>query len=1687
MSFGQKSPAAKNYYQQALADTAARRDSSAAINFFQAASEEIKITAADYSFAGKSFLQAGQYFAYKKNYGKAHQAYYLSVEQYRKAKKPEEIFNVFSFIGTLYDKARYSVEIFDLPKSDKMETILAYRSVWTVKKLKDNKAEILLDGGSNDGIYEGAEGEVYGKYRSEMKDRSNVLLGSATITKVLPNTSLATVQLINPTDSFYMLYPEDMVSIPIRFPPKNQKDIFLEVALLNIRFVDNERLWLAHPRMLMYYSTPELEKEVYNFMKQEVVEIYDMIKDDTNPTYTTPTTAGRFKGKNLVEAMRITKTEDLKAFLGFVRSFPGKYMGGTWKISETYATWIINNSPYGSNELMDSLLAAKTEASIKDLIEENKKQIEGFHERWIVDVQDMAIVGNFAEAYRWNKIIQKVAVIMENDDLIGWSLFNLAKVQDADKKKDEAIATYKKAQAAFEKAGDLKGQSFCINNIGSIYSEKYQYKEAQLSFEEALKLRLKKMLTDSSDQVKIEVARAYTGIASALYNQSKYTEAIEQYRKAASILELVKNLEARKNIAGVYRQIGKSFEKMSDFQQAAGFYQSEYNIQKALGDVEAQADALDNQGYLTSTVGKYREAYNIYNQAYKLHLQAGNKNDAGFSMSSMGQTLWSLGKYDSAITAHNQAIALRQEVDNKKGQAYSWKKLAGLYKESGNPQKSTDAYQKALELYKLVDDKEEYGGLLQDMGSNFSKVKDNVNAIKYFSDALQVFRSMKLKKKESDVLTEIGNVYYQDKNFSKADEYFLQAMVIQKEINDRSGLMYSYINHALVTQFLHEKYVEAISQMRLGLQLAHETNSEANIAYCQQNIGALYSYLNMYDSAKQYYDKALALYKKLGDKKGEADMDINYGYYYNYRGDFAAGRDAFEKALAIGKEINNNYTIAAANSAISALLYLQGSFNDALSRYKDILKIYEENDNPWGIASVYVDMGNTRNRQGEFEMAINYYKQADSMYKKLKLTKPQATTANNIGTIYYHQGDYVRAMQQFNQTMSLLEIHKDDPSFMALLKGNIGEVYLEQKKYAEADKWLNESLAMAKKQENFRQIYQTSLTLARLKTITKDRKTAEHYFLVADTMIKRTGEKPSMIELLQSWGQLLYDDNRIEAAEQKLLESIRLSKETGFKNYQWKAHSTLGDIRIKQGKNDEGLAELKNAIQVVEEIKSKIVGGDEAKKIFSSGETVVDLYQKMVVYLKKMGRVEEALVYMEKANNENVKLRMNAGDLTYADAATNEAVLKEKELRSKEASYEKELLEEKSKPENLQHKEKIGKLEEMRSIAASQYKAYVKDLKARYPNLQAFKTVDPDEFMEQRRRIPADVAVISYLTTEKEISVFVVMKDTIFIKDIPIDRKRLEDKISAFYKLNARTSLTSAEERRGGKVGVDKAKATAVNENRIDLAAELYEILVGPVMPAISNKARVALVPSGFLSFIPFDALVNKKTNGAPVYFGAEKQLFYANKISTLTNGGEQMGEMKMIAVGNADKSLKYAESEVNLLHSKFTTSIKYVREQATRKNVLGKRGEYNVLHLATHGILDYTNANNSYLVLASDPSTGDDGKLTIAQIQEMTDIDQFRLITLSACETAVFREIAEGWPISTASAFIEMGVSTVIATLWQVDDKATSLLMEKFYDNIKTMDKVAALQNAQIYLSKQPGYSDPYYWAPFQLVGFWK
>ena len=105
-------------------------------------------------------------------------------------------------------------------------------------------------------------------------------------------------------------------------------------------------------------------------------------------------------------------------------------------------------------------------------------------------------------------------------------------------------------------------------------------------------------------------------------------------------------------------------------------------------------------------------------------------------------------------------------------------------------------------------------------------------------------------------------------------------------------------------------------------------------------------------------------------------------------------------------------------------------------------------------------------------------------------------------------------------------------------------------------------------------------------------------------------------------------------------------------------------------------------------------------------------------------------------------------------------------------------------------------------------------------------------------------------------------------------------------------------------------------------------------------------------------------------------------------------------------------------------------------------------------------------------------------------DLTKSKLVTLSACQTALGPEATGGEIMGLAQAFIRFGggVPSVVASLWKVDDEATSDLMTAFYDALLGSDEPAtrldALRNAKRELLDDPYFAHPYFWAPFILIG---
>jgi CHAT domain-containing protein len=143
----------------------------------------------------------------------------------------------------------------------------------------------------------------------------------------------------------------------------------------------------------------------------------------------------------------------------------------------------------------------------------------------------------------------------------------------------------------------------------------------------------------------------------------------------------------------------------------------------------------------------------------------------------------------------------------------------------------------------------------------------------------------------------------------------------------------------------------------------------------------------------------------------------------------------------------------------------------------------------------------------------------------------------------------------------------------------------------------------------------------------------------------------------------------------------------------------------------------------------------------------------------------------------------------------------------------------------------------------------------------------------------------------------------------------------------------------------------------------------------------------------------------------------------------------------------------------------------------------YPIVHLATHGQFSSNAAETFILTWDERVNVKDFDRLLRSRLGEQQSIE---LLVLSACETASGDSRAA---LGLAGAAIRSGARSTAATLWQVNDESTAIFMAEFYKQLvlSKVSKAEALRNAQLMLLKNPQYRNPYFWAPFILVGNWQ
>ena len=180
---------------------------------------------------------------------------------------------------------------------------------------------------------------------------------------------------------------------------------------------------------------------------------------------------------------------------------------------------------------------------------------------------------------------------------------------------------------------------------------------------------------------------------------------------------------------------------------------------------------------------------------------------------------------------------------------------------------------------------------------------------------------------------------------------------------------------------------------------------------------------------------------------------------------------------------------------------------------------------------------------------------------------------------------------------------------------------------------------------------------------------------------------------------------------------------------------------------------------------------------------------------------------------------------------------------------------------------------------------------------------------------------------------------------------------------------------------------------------------------------------------------------------------------------------------------LPYISSELQTIE-KFYESRILINQNFLVSNIEEtlKNEDYAILHIASHA--QFENELDKTFLLTFD------GKLTIDSLNQHIGLLQFRdnpleLLTLSACETAAGDELAA---LGLAGIAVKAGARSALATLWHINDLASSVLVSEFYQQLQTpnMTRAEALQQAKLKLLNDRRFQHPGYWSPFLLIGSW-
>jgi CHAT domain-containing protein len=856
---------------------------------------------------------------------------------------------------------------------------------------------------------------------------------------------------------------------------------------------------------------------------------------------------------------------------------------------------------------------------------------------------------------------------------------------------------------------------------------------------------------------------------------------------------------------------------------------------------------------------------------------------------------------------------------------------------------------------------------------------------------------------------------------------------------------------------------------------------------------------------------------KLEDPVGQAEALLALSERQN-NDNHALALQTAQQALELWQTLASNEGIARAYAQIGGCYFAQSDLPEAIQNYEQALRLWRDLNNPREQAGILIMLGYIEDRKGEFSNSISLLTQAQSLIEENNEPFKMGQIASGLADIFNESGlpengliQYQRALDYYRQT--------PDTSDDAMTIWALGSTHYLLGNYPEALTHLQQALSSVSPNTSYAAI--CSEYLGRVYSSMDEFPTALQYLQSALDIYARAINPREAARVRGLIGQIYQQQGKLERARQNYKQALTTFRNLSDRINQAAIYYALGRLELRSGNYNAAEDYLRQSIEATENIRRVSTSSDLTAAFTAS---IYERYENYIECLMHKHEAEPAQGFAvrafetsELARGRSLAELLRATGTNLAPGVDPQLAAQEKALRQSlrvKEDYKVALLARTYKKEELDALDiELARLE-------GEYEQVRETIRPRYPSYEQITRPDAWDLRQIQKEVIVDdqTVLLEYSLGSDKSYVWAVTRDSIRSYSLP-SRALINEAAQRVYKLLA------------SPPGTDIAKELTLR------VQELGRMVLTPVAAELS-KSRILIVADGALHYVPFQVLPAPSADNEPLVANYEiintpsasilgeirkeatqrqptkllaafgDPVFASNyaqrKDPTSSEQSATVQELKIETLQSALRDIElnsesfdpsvieplfYAKRELANLRDAARNGETFVASgfAATREKLLNADlTQYAILHFATHGLLDPKRPENSGLVLSTVNRDGQaqNGFVGLPDIYGLrAPVD---LVVLSACQTALGKDMRGEGLLGLTRGFMYAGASSVIASLWKVDDEATAELMRQSYTNMlqNGMTPAAALRAAQNSIRQRPEWRSPYYWAGFTLQG---